>query len=157
MKKGLLLLSLAMVVLMAACSKEKSVEKSTEQSLDNTWQFSLGSREYKGIIDTSFVQDFTSIQLIQVEGYTTDGMSQFLLGFGGLALEEGEYVFPFANVFYAEDTDVLFETDPLQPGFKIVITELTALRVAGTFSGTVTLSATGEPVQVTNGRFSALR
>ncbi|WP_290706690.1 hypothetical protein, partial [Flavihumibacter sp. CACIAM 22H1] len=101
MKKGLLLLGLVVTVLFSACTKESSVEKSIALSEDNTWRFNLGSTEYSGIIDTSFVETFSGIDIFSMEGYTADGMGQLLFGFGGLDLQEGDYFSPFANIFFA--------------------------------------------------------
>ncbi|HEY8399111.1 MAG TPA: hypothetical protein VIK80_14305 [Flavihumibacter sp.] len=157
MKKGLLFLTLAMAILFTACSKEKSVEMSDKNDAENSWQFSLGGTEYKGLIDTAYLENFANIEYMRIEGYTLDGTGQFFLGFGGLSLTVGDYYSPIADIVYAQDNALMIVAPVLDPTFKIVVTELTDTKVAGTFSGTVTFSETGDPVNVTNGRFSARR
>ncbi|WP_290790176.1 hypothetical protein [Flavihumibacter sp. UBA7668] len=157
MKKGLIVLGLLMAVLFSACTKESSVEKTTAISQDNTWRFNLGSTEYSGLIDTSYVEDFSGVQLLSMDGLTPDGRGQLYLSFGGLDLQVGDYFSPFASIVYVEDNEAVFTSSPIQQNFKLVVTELTAEKVVGTFSGTVNDSESGAPLTITNGRFSALR
>lgn len=157
MKKGLALLALVVAVLISACTKEKSVEKATQQNQLDTWSFSVGSKQYNGTVDTSYVEDFAVFQFINVEGFTPVNNAQLFVSFGGNNLEVGEYVFPFANFAYAENGEFVFETNSTTTDFRMVITELTAERAVGTFSGTVVESATGNPIVVSNGRFAARR
>ncbi|MCG7754104.1 hypothetical protein [Flavihumibacter cheonanensis] len=157
MKKGLALLALVIAVLISACSKETSVEKATQQNQLNTWSFSVGSTQYSGTIDTSFVEDFSVFQFVNVEGFTPVNNGQWFVSFGGTSLQVGEYVFPFANFAYAENGEFVFETNPTTTDFRMVITELTADRAVGTFSGTVVESATGNPIVISNGRFATTR
>jgi hypothetical protein len=157
MKKGLIVLGMLMAVLFSACTKESSVEKSTATSQDDTWRFNLGSTEYSGVMDTTYVEDISGIQFVSTEGYTEDGRGGLFLGFGGLALQVGDYFPPFASIVYVVDNDAVFVSSVVDQNFKITITELTAEKIVGTFSGTVTDSESGAPLTVTNGRFSALR
>lgn len=157
MKKGLALLALVVAVLISACTKEKSVEKATQQNQLDTWSFSVGSKQYNGTVDTSYVEDFAVFRFINVEGFTPVNNAQLFVSFGGNNLEVGEYVFPFANFAYAENGEFVFETNSTTTDFRMVITELTTERAVGTFSGTVVESATGNPIVVSNGRFAARR
>lgn len=157
MKKGLVLLALVVAVLFAACSKETSIEKATQQNQENTWSFSVGSTQYGGTVDTTYSEDLGLFQFINLEGFSGAGTGQLLMSFGGSTLQVGEYVFPFANLFYAENGEIIFESVTENPDFRIVITEINADRVVGTFAGTVVESQTGNPITISNGRFSARR
>lgn len=137
--------------------QRKSVEKATQQNQLDTWSFSVGSKQYNGTVDTSYVEDFVVFRFINVEGFTPVNNAQLFVSFGGNNLEVGEYVFPFANFAYAENGEFVFETNSTTTDFRMVITELTTERAVGTFSGTVVESATGNPIVVSNGRFAARR
>ncbi len=157
MKKGLLLAGLFITMLFAACSKENSVEQGTNKDQVNTWSFSVGSNQYSGTIDTTYIETFSSLDFLTMEGFSGSGTGQILLSFGGTAFQVGEYPVPLGVFFYAENGDILYEANINQPNFRVVVTEISNERAIGTFSGTVQLSATGDPIEISNGRFNATR
>ena len=145
---------LAAVFSLVACTKEKSIEKADPTaSQENSWRFTQGTKLYTGSIDTAMVEEINGIQIFSLLGPSTDGLGVFELAVGGTALLPGEYVSPFAAMYY-EDNEVLFESDPLEAGFKVNITSIDSIKVTGTFSGKV-LDSVGAKVDIISGSFSA--
>lgn len=156
MKKGLALLSLALVLLLAGCKKETSIEKSDARPDDNTWIFTEGTSEFKGTFNLVEETDIQSFQVLQMQGLTANGNEQIALQVAGPLLQVGEYYPPLAIFFYVQDGDAIYQSPASTTDFKITVTEVTERHVSGTFAGDV-LTPDGSTVLITNGRFSALR
>lgn len=142
---------------LAACTKEKSIEQSDDAvSLENTWRFTQGTRLYSGLVDTVMIEEVNGLQILTLEGSTTDGVGLLGLALGGAILQPGEYISPLSAMIYLEDSEEVFESNPLNADFKINITRLDSALVTGTFSGKV-LDSTGVEVDIIAGSFSANR
>jgi hypothetical protein len=128
---------------------------------DTAWQFTEGTKIFKGFFDTVYTQTATGVgTVLSLEGYTSTNYDTAMyidILLPGSTVQPGTY-FTISTAGFAveKDTTTLYEADPTTQGtnMQIVITsyDSTTKIVIGTFSGTAKTS-TGAVVTITNGRF----
>lgn len=157
MYKKLLWPLLAILVLsVSACSKEESLEEVPAPiNQDNQFRFVEGGTEYKGVVDTAFLETVGTAQVLTIEGTATQGSEGGVLALlvAGEPIGTGTYPSPLSAMFFLENGFFKYESDPSGTAFTVRITQFSATSVAGTFSGTV--KQNGVDKTITEGSFTA--
>ncbi|MBS1729169.1 MAG: hypothetical protein JSS67_00180 [Bacteroidetes bacterium] len=133
---------------------------------DSAWTFMQGASTFVGPVDTAFLMDTLTLKVLSVNGYTAaTGDSALNIGMflpvG--TITPGTYPTSTSGYFYfidnANPTVPVYSADPSTIGFVVTINILSyddVLHVvAGNFSGTAR-DASGNPVNITGGKFTAL-
>jgi hypothetical protein len=145
----------AIVILVAACAKETSVEKSIAVVENpNIWSFTESAVQYSGKMDTAYIQDVGGVQLLTMQGTSDDQKYQLVLILNGSQLTAGEYISPGASLFFVENGTLKFQSDDTKTDFKITLSQIDSVSVSGTFSGLVS-DANGNQTEITAGSFIA--
>jgi hypothetical protein len=145
----------AFAILIAACAKEKSVEKSVAVVENpNIWSFTESAVQYSGKMDTSYIQDVGGVQVLTMQGTSEDQKYQLVLILGGSQLTAGEYISPAASLFFVDSGTLKYQSDDTKTDFKITISQIDSVSVSGTFSGLV-VDANGNQTEITAGSFIA--
>jgi hypothetical protein len=130
---------------------------------DTAWQFTEGTKNFRGYFDTVYTEVVTGYgNFLVFEGYTSASMDTSLemaILLPGSTVQPGTY-FTATTAFFAVDGDVntLYEADPTTMGvnLQIVITSYNAATkiVTGTLGGT-SKTGSGGIATISNGRFRA--
>ena len=150
------LLAFLSIALIISCKKEKSLESGYTGNLNAEWEFKVG-KQYKGHVDTAYIQDFgVGIQALFLEGTSDDGKEILSIQVINIDLTKpATYKTPGVLFTYLKNSDLLYANDVLAAGeFELVITRIDSVSVSGTFNGRVKDSA-GALKTVTDGKFSA--
>lgn len=146
----------ALMIVMIACRKEKSLEIPLPSDTETQWEFKEGDNLFKGGMDTAEVIDQTGMYILTLTGSSDEGNGVLLIQIAAETISTGEYTSPMLSFAYVKDGEVLYENNPTaNHPFSIVITHLDSVSIAGTFSGVVTDSS-GATASITEGKFSAL-
>ncbi|HTE23757.1 hypothetical protein [Flavitalea sp.] len=149
-----LILFASLVVLFFSCQKELSNETGNAGDSGSQWEFTEAAANFKGKIDTAYLEPSGGFQSVIFEGTSGDGKGQIFMQVFGASLTASSYKNP--NVFfeYVENGTTTYSNVPTNiDAFTVVITTINATSVTGTFSGEVE-NAAGEPKTITNGKFS---
>ena len=140
------------IFLLISCKKEKSVERSGSGS-PTAWEFKDSLTVLKGDMDTAYIQSVGSISSIILEGTSIDKTSDFYLEIFGNNIAKGTYKSPNVQFSYIANGSVIYESIPANTDqFSVIITNLDANSISGTFSGEVE-DALGNKKTITNGTF----
>lgn len=151
-----LVLLASLAVLFFSCQKELSNENGDGANPGNfQWEFTEAASNFKGSIDTGYLEPSGGLQSVIVEGTSTDGKGQIFMQVFGTNLTATNYKNPNVSFVYVENGSVLYSNVPTNiDEFTVVITTINATSITGTFSGKVE-NAAGEVKDITNGKFSA--
>lgn len=139
-----------------SCKKEFSIENGG-QLASGDWQFKDSSKEYKGLIDTAYIDASNSTHELHLIGTSNDGQQQFHLVMYADSFKVGTYkASAFQSSFdYNSGVNIIYEAGQLNGEFIVKITSINKSLVTGTFSGNA-LKNDSEIVQLTNGLFKAI-
>jgi hypothetical protein len=146
----------SLAVLFLSCQKELSNESGNPGNSNAQWEFTEAAANFKGRIDTAYLEPSGGFQSLIFEGTSGDGKGQIFMQVFGSSLTATTFKNP--NVFfeYVENGSVVYSNVPTDiDAFTVVITTINATSITGTFSGQVE-NAAGEPKSITNGKFSAI-
>ena len=141
-------------ILFFSCQKELSVENGNAGNSSSQWEFSEAAN-FKGDIDTAYLEPSGGFQSLVFEGTTPDGKGEIFMQLFGTTLTATVYKNP--NVFfeYSQNDTLIYSNVPSSiDKFTVIITTLDSTSVTGTFSGEV-VNAAGEIKTITNGKFTA--
>ena len=155
MRKIFLPILAMMVLAFTGCTKEESLEEMPiVEDQNNSWSFVEGGTEYRGVVDTAFIELINGTEVLTIEGTATSGtQGNIALLLVGDPVGVGNYPSPLSALLYIENGAFKYETDPATPGFTIGITQFSTTSVSGTFSGLV--KENGVDRNVTEGSFKA--
>jgi hypothetical protein len=151
-----LLTLLAAVFIFFGCKKEYSVENGTGTNTSTAqWQFKEAGIQFKGPVDTAYIDTVTSIKFLTIEGRSDDAKDQITLQVFAADLKPGVYKTPLSSFDYLRSGVPLYQTDQtIVDSFSITITAIDSFGVTGTFTGK-SLNAAGDSKTITEGKFSA--
>lgn len=151
-----LLTLLAAAVVFLACKKEYSVENGTgTNALTAQWEFKEGGVQFKGPIDTAYVDTVSGIRFLTVNGKSDDGKDQLILQVFTPDLKPGTYKTPLSSFDYLRNGASLYQSDlAAVDSFSLTITQIDAVSVTGTFTGKAKDKA-GASRTIVDGKFSA--
>ena len=141
-------------ILFFSCQKELSIENGNAGNSSSQWEFSE-SANFKGDIDTAYLEPSGGFQSLVFEGTTPDGKGEIFMQLFGTTLTATVYKNP--NVFfeYSQNDTLIYSNVPSSiDKFSVIITTIDSTSVTGTFSGEV-VNAAGEIKTITNGKFTA--
>ncbi|MEO8960383.1 MAG: hypothetical protein ABI325_00785, partial [Ginsengibacter sp.] len=143
------------IFLFNACQKEYSFERGTLPPAGN-WQFSDGSTNYSGNIDSVYQTNAGSLNELFIVGKTANGVQSFQLHLFSDSFKIGTYkVSSFQSSFsYNTTAKTLYTASQLIGEFVVNVTAIDNTNIEGTFSGTAKDSS-GNLVQLTNGKFKS--
>lgn len=145
----------ALMIVMIACRKEKSVEMPLPSDAETLWEFKEGGDLFKGKMDTAEVVDLNGMVMLSLIGMSDEGDGLLMMQIAAERISEGEYNNPMLSFQYVKGGSVLYENNPQQGHpFSIVITHLDSVSISGTFSGVVTDSSGGTS-SIGEGKFTA--
>jgi hypothetical protein len=140
-----------------ACQKEYSVENGGGVgSFASQWEFKDGTTQFKGPVDTAYIDDFGVVKGMTIEGSSPNGLDAFILEIFAQSFTVGTYKSPQALMSYLRNgTQVTYQVDPTVPNaFEVNITKIDSASVSGTFGGKV-LDSSGQVKTITEGKFVA--
>lgn len=143
------------IFLLNACQKEYSFERGTLPPA-GSWQFSNGSTNYSGNIDSVYEATMGTIKELFIVGKTTNGTQFFQLHLFADSFKIGTYIASsFQSSFtYNTSAKTIYTASQLIGEFVVSITAINNTNIEGTFSGTAKDSS-GNLVQLTNGKFKS--
>jgi len=150
-----LVLALAMAVLLFSCKKEYSIETGSSLAVGD-WHFKDSAKEFKGLMDTAYIDRTNPTQELHLIGTSNDGTQQFHLILYADSFKVGSYkASAFQSSFdYLTSSSKIYEAGQLNGEFVVKINTINQSLVTGTFSGSAIKNGT-EPVQITDGQFKA--
>ncbi|RYY12631.1 MAG: hypothetical protein EOO04_33275 [Chitinophagaceae bacterium] len=149
-----LILFASLAVIFLSCQKELSNESGNPANSASQWEFTEASSNFKGRIDTAYLEPSGGFQSVIFEGTSEDGKGQIFMQVFGASLTATSYKNPNVSFEYVENGSAIYSNVPTNiDAFTVVITTINATSVTGTFSGEVE-NAAGEPKSITNGKFS---
>ncbi|MBV4357136.1 hypothetical protein [Pinibacter aurantiacus] len=156
MKSFVSILSIACLVFLfvAGCSKEHSVEKK-DTTITSTWSFSEGDNNFKGTVDSAYIDTASNIVFLNLNGTADNGSDKIAIVIYGTQIANGTYTSPQAFFTYTQNNNVIYQSDASQAKFSVNISNLDTSSVSGTFSGEV-MSGNGIAVNITNGKFTSV-
>ena len=139
-----------------SCKKELSIENGGQLAIGD-WQFKDSSKEYKGLIDTAYIDASNPTHELHLIGTSNDGLQQFHLVIYADSFNVGTYkASTFQSSFdYTSNANTIYEAGQLNGEFIVKITSINKSLVTGTFSGSA-LKNGSQAVQLTNGQFKAI-
>ncbi|HEY0678352.1 MAG TPA: hypothetical protein VGD17_08695, partial [Chitinophagaceae bacterium] len=156
MKSLRLLLVLLSPMLFFACSKEKSFEAGSGTTINSQWEFTEGSRLFKGPVDTAFLTRISNVNSLIVEGTSDDGTGLLTIAVIGINTSSpGVYKSPAVVFDYSNNQGSIYQNDiTAVDQFTVEITKIDSAGVTGTFSGQAK-DTNGVLKPITSGKFSA--
>jgi hypothetical protein len=148
-----LLATAAAAILIWGCAKEKSFE--IPRAAQAQWEFQEGSNQFKGPVDTAFLEDLNAVKFLTIEGRSEDGRDRIALEIISANIGPGTYKTPFCAFTYLRNNNLLYQNNQIAvDSFAITIDRLDSSGVSGTFSGNV-LDSSGATKAIRNGKFAA--
>lgn len=145
----------ALMIMMIACRKEKSLEMQLPSDTEMQWEFKQGAEVFKGPMDSAYASDQGGIYILSLMGLTEEGDGALMMQIAAENISVGEYSSPFLSFLYTKNGAVVYQNTPQQDHpFSIVITHLDSVSISGTFSGVVT-DSTGATTSIAEGKFTA--
>jgi hypothetical protein len=143
-------------LLFIGCQKEYSVETGTgANSVTAQWQFKEAGVQFKGPVDTAYIDTVSAIKFLTIEGRSDDAKDQITLQIFAAELKPGVYKTPLSSFDYLRSGVPLYQTDQtIIDSFSITITTIDSFGVSGTFFGK-TLNPAAASKTITEGKFSA--
>ena len=139
-----------------SCQKEYSIENPVGTTNTTAqWEFKEAGVQFKGPIDTAYIDTISTYKFLTINGHSADGTSQISLQVFGADLKVGTYKTPFSLLTYVKGGTALYQTDQAATdSFTIVITKADSTGVAGTFNGKAMSGTTAKTI--VDGKFSAV-
>ena len=146
-------LALLVTTVVVSCAKEYSSEQLRPAT--GTWQFSNGSLNYSGYLDTVYQTMGVGSNVLYILGKTDDGSQYFQLKLYGNSFAPGTYyASQYQNSFsYSLPAKTIYTSNAQIGEFVVNLTVLDSAKIQGTFSGTAKDSA-NNLIQITNGKFT---
>lgn len=151
------ILAFAALFAISSCQKEYSVENGgSVGTFTSQWEFKEGSTQFKGPVDTAYIDDFGVVKGLTIEGSSPNGLDAFILEIFAQNFAVGSYKTPQAIMSYLRNgTQITYQVDPTVPNsFEINITKIDSANISGTFGGKV-LDSAGQVKTITEGKFVA--
>ncbi|MCO6496949.1 MAG: hypothetical protein J5I50_04715 [Chitinophagaceae bacterium] len=146
-----------LMLLIASCGKEYSLENVDTSLAAGTWQFKEGASEYMGNIDTAYIRSGLSTDEMHLIGTSMDGSQTFHLTLYADEFQPGTYKtsnFQSAFSYFSGRLDI-YEAAQVFGEFTVTITSVNKNTITGIFSGKA--SADGQTiVDIFSGSFSAV-
>lgn len=148
--------ALVLAVSFISCKKEFSIENGGQLATGD-WQFKDSSKDYKGLIDTAYIDASNATHELHLIGTSNDGLQQFHLVIYADSFKVGTYK---ASTFqssldYSSGVNSIYEAGQLNGEFIVKITSINKSLVTGSFSGSA-LKDGSQIVQLTDGQFKAI-
>jgi hypothetical protein len=149
-----LLLYVSVMIGLAGCRKELSEEGGKPvPDINAEWEFKEGGVQFKGVMDTAFIESQGQLQALSITGSTEDGTGTIFFQIIDNDISTGTYSNPVVFFGYAVTGTLVYENRPANTGeFTVTITRFDSLGVSGTFSGKV-VDGTGNVKDITDGKF----
>jgi hypothetical protein len=140
-------------MILISCGKEYSSEQLRPAT--GNWQFTNGSSNYSGYLDTVYQTIGVGSNVLYILGKTDDGSQYFQLKLYGNSFAPGTYYSTqYQNSFsYNLPAKNIYTANALTGEFVVNLEVLDSAKIQGTFSGTARDSA-NNLIQITNGKFS---
>jgi hypothetical protein len=151
------LLFLTTAVFFAACQKEYSIENGGLKLPVGNWEFSNGTAQYTGNMDTAYISSSTgATKQLHLLGTATTGGQNFNMVLYADSFKVGTYKASLfqATFEYTTTAKTLYEAGQLVGEFTVNITTINSSLVIGTFSGSAKDTA-NQVISLTNGKFKA--
>jgi hypothetical protein len=144
------------IFLLIACQKEYSVEKGNGAAGSTAqWEFKEGGVQFKGPVDTAYIDTVSATKFLTIEGKSADGLDKITLQVFAVDLKPGTYKTPLCSFDYTRSGATFYQTDiAAVDSFSITITSIDANGVTGTFNGKA-LNKTNTSRLITDGKFTA--
>lgn len=144
------------VVLLNACQKEYSIENGNKGIVQGSWQFTNGSTNYAGNMDTIYQIASGSTNELFLIGTSSNGTQNFEMHLFADTFKIGTYkASAFQSSFlYSSSGKSIYQASQLIGEFIVNITSLDDNHIEGTFSGSAT-DSTSSLVQLTAGSFNS--
>ena len=151
-----LLTLLAAALVFLGCKKEYSVENGTGTNTGTAqWEFKESGVQFKGPIDTAYVDTVSGIRFLTINGKSDDGKDQLILQVFTPDLKPGTYKTPLSSFDYLRNGANLYQSDlAAVDSFSITITKIDTASVTGTFTGKAK-DKSGASRTIVDGKFSA--
>ncbi|HTL09701.1 MAG TPA: hypothetical protein VL307_15620, partial [Chitinophagaceae bacterium] len=148
-----LLLTFSAVIF--SCQKEYSIETPVNGSNANAqWEFKEGGVQYKGPVDSVYIDTITGVKFLTLIGRLDDRSAQMTLQVFGPDLKPGTYKTPYSLFAYIKGGNFVYQTDQMATdSFTIVLTKIDSNGVAGTFSGKAVSGNSSK--SIVEGKFAA--
>ncbi len=142
--------------LMNACSKEYSVENNGLKLPAGNWEFSNGTTQYTGNMDTAYIVSTATSKELHLEGTSTPAGQNFRMVLYATDFKAGTYKASlFQSTFnYTTTAKTIYQADQLVGEFIVTLTTFSSNLVIGTFAGTAKDTA-NKLIQLTLGKFKA--
>ena len=144
------------IFLFVACQKEYSVEHGNNAGTSTAqWEFKEGAVQFKGPVDTAYIDTVSATKFLTIEGKSVDGKDQITLQVFAVDLKPGTYKTPLSSFDYLRSGATFYQTDITAiDSFSITITTIDANGVTGTFTGKA-LDKSNTSRLITEGKFAA--
>ena len=147
-----------LVILLASCRKEYSIENHNNTLAAGNWQFTEGGKEFAGDMDTTFIIDGNSANELHLVGTSNDGSQSFhMVLYTADSFKAGTYLASaYQSSFeYGSVVPPLYAAGQLNGQFTVTITSINESLVTGTFSGKAVKNGQ-DTVEITNGMFKSV-
>lgn len=140
-------------MILISCGKEYSSEQLRPAT--GSWQFTNGSLNYSGYLDTVYQTIGVGSNVLYIMGKTDDGSQYFQLKLYGNSFPTGiYYASQYQNSFnYSLPAKTIYSANALIGEFVVNLTLLDSAKIQGTFSGSARDSS-NNLIQITNGKFT---
>jgi hypothetical protein len=144
------------IFLFVSCQKEYSVEHGSNSGTSTAqWEFKEGAVQFKGPVDTAYIDTVSATKFLTIEGKSVDGKDQITLQVFAADLKPGTYKTPLSSFDYLRSGATFYQTDITAiDSFSITITTIDANGVTGTFTGKA-LDNSNASKLLTEGKFAA--
>jgi hypothetical protein len=144
-----------LLILFFSCQKELSLENGGETGGEFQWEFKEAALEFKGPIDTAYIDASAGLEALSIEGVSSDGTGSIILQVFGNPLSATTYKTPNVVFEYASNGTVEYLNDlSATDKFSVTISSIDSVSVSGTFSGEVE-DKQGNVKTISEGKFTA--
>lgn len=152
------LLLAMLVLLIASCRKEYSIENYNNNIAAGNWQFAEGGKEFAGNMDTTYIVDAGSTKELHLIGTSNDGSQSFhMVLYAADTFKTGTYKSSaYQTSFeYGSGFPKLYAAGQLYGEFIVKITSVNQNLITGTFSGKA-LKNDKDTVDIIDGMFKSI-
>lgn len=137
---------------MVSCAKEYSSE--TPLAPDGSWQFSQGSSNFAGTIESVYSTNGGSYNQLMLTGKSNDGKRAFEITVYADSIQTGTYKASEyqCSLIYGPSTNPIYQAGGPYGEFIVNVTKLQGTTISGNFSG-LAKDSTGNSVTINNGKF----
>ncbi|MBS1563624.1 MAG: hypothetical protein JST39_04510, partial [Bacteroidetes bacterium] len=155
LQQALTALSLVTLVFFS-CKKEYSYEVPGGASNGTyQWSFTEGTSNYKGPVDTAFIDTLGTQKQLTISGHSSDNKDVISLQIFADTIQIGTYQTNRCSFDYLRGGAEIYRSDLTAIGqFTVNITAIDSISITGTFSG-IALDTARKQKNITDGKFKA--